>query len=353
MGSKQFKKELANLRTEITINPEWKEAQRSILVSKIKSQHDYSQTSMFSYWVSQKAVHVFRPMATFAVFCVFIFGGVAVTFASNSAVQGDILYSVKMTTERLQITFVKDENKKADLKLKNAIKRTDEIRVLASREVNPTTKAALDSTFKEYSKVIAEVQATVSKGGENDKVKTVDLAKNLKQTTSAAKVTLAAITVDQESQVALDDAKSNTDKAELSAVLTIAKQSSDKVEAKETLQDYLKGIGGDVDAISEEVSVDPINDTVESVVTEEVPALTEKVEEVPLKVDPIPSTSVFTIQPLIKKTVVDEVQALLDANDIDGALEAIESGTAKDNEVIQEEAPTEEVTDPVVEPVVN
>ncbi len=334
MTAKNYKKQLAELRKEIVINPEWKQAQRDILFTKISAQQDNSQLSLFTPWMRYSIHSLARPFAGFAMLLVFIFGGAATVWGSFESMPGDALYSVKITTERLQVTLIQDEDKKADLKMKYAQKRVAEIKVLTQATVSPKKQEALASTVREYNKTIAEVQATVQRKASENNPEAVSLAKTLNTMTNEVTVTLAGvITNNPTTQQALDEAKESTQKAQQSAVVTIVKKSENKEEAKQVLQEYL-------DTKTVKTPAEPTTSIVD------------------LPVEPIVATSeetsttseqaTFALQPLpVVKTNLDEAKELLESGDLDGAIEKLEESSqeAQIEEVVEtpaEEASTQE-----------
>ncbi len=331
MTAKNYKKQLAELRKEIVINPEWKQAQRDILFTKISAQQDNSQLSLFTPWMRYSIHSLARPFAGFAMLLVFIFGGAATVWGSFESMPGDVLYPIKITTERLQVTLIQDEDKKADLKLEHAKKRVAEIKVLTQTIPTPRKQEALESTVREYNKVMAEVQATVQKKSQKNKAQAVELAKTLNTITNEVTVTLAGVVgANPNTQKALDDAKENTQKVQKAAIVTIAKDSENKEEARQVLQDYL--------------NIKTAQTPAESVV----PSVTPPVESIVSTEETSAQTTSFTLQPLpVVKTNLDEAKELLESGDLDGAIEKLEESSqeAQIEEVVEtpaEEASTQE-----------
>lgn len=306
MTAKNYKKQLAELRKEIVINPEWKQAQRDILFAKISAQQDNSQLSLFTPWMRYSFHSLARPFAGLAMLLVFVFGGAATVWGSFESMPGDMLYPVKITTERLQVTLIQDEDKKADLKIKYAQKRVAEIKILTQATASPKKQEALENTVREYNKTIAEVQATVQRKATENKPEALALAKTLNTMTNEVTVTLAGVVVSNpNAQEALNKAKESTQKVQQSAVVTIVKNSENKEEAKQVLQEYL-------DTKTVKTPAESVASTVELPV--------ESAEE--------PSTTqeaTFALQPLpVVKTPLDEAKELLESGDLEGAVEKLE-----------------------------
>lgn len=326
MTAKNYKKQLAELRKEIVINPEWKQAQRDILFTKISAQQDNSQLSLFTPWMRYSIHSLARPFAGLAMLLVFVFGGAATVWGSFESMPGDVLYPVKITTERLQVTLIQDEDKKADLKMKYAQKRVAEIKVLTQATASPKKQEALANTVREYNKTIAEVQATVQRKANENNPEAIALAKTLNSITNEVTVTLAGVIVSNpNAQQALNEAKESTQKAQQSAVVTIVKKSENKEEAKQVLQKYLDSKTAQTPA---ETAASTVTLPVEPTAVTPEEEQTESAE------------ATFALQPLpVVKTSLDEAKELLESGDLEGAIEKLE------------EAPAEEVVETPAEPV--
>jgi hypothetical protein len=130
-------KVIEQLKELNTINPreDWVQMNKELLLSQIKAQSPVKQSSVFSYWYLIKLLVPFRVLnfvakpvgvLTMVAFLV-ISSGVYSVNASRGSVPGDILYPVKLTTEKVKVGLTSSSNKKTELKIGNAEERVNEI----------------------------------------------------------------------------------------------------------------------------------------------------------------------------------------------------------------------------------
>jgi len=88
---------------------------------------------------------VLKPAwATLILVIIVLAAGSGTVFASNSSLPGEPLYSVKMATESVRLTFAFSEEAKADLYVKMADRRVDEIIQMAEKGEAVQVEAATD-----------------------------------------------------------------------------------------------------------------------------------------------------------------------------------------------------------------
>ncbi len=247
MSASDYIKQLNKLKDEVKVSPDWKSAQRDVLLSKISAQSDFSQQNLFGKLLHTHTKLAFKPVV-FAMLFIIFFGSIIASVSASGSLPGEILYPIKLTTEKIQVSLVRNDSKKANLKLKLAKKRIEEIKIVAKNEKNiEKKKEILKQPVEEYKKTMQEVQNTVLHQITitNDKAQTLKLAKNLKETASDAKNTITGIIKeDTKNDVVdlLDELKNTSKKAELDAVVTIAKNVDNKEEAKKTISEYIDNI---------------------------------------------------------------------------------------------------------------
>jgi hypothetical protein len=359
MSHTDFKKQLRSLRQEITIDAEWKNAQRGILLSKISSQTQYAKGWRHSFVFSLlkgSGMMSMRPLATLSLVFVFIFGGVIASVSASGALPGDALYSMKLAQEKIQVTLVRDENKKTDLKLQLAKKRVQEIREVVKRETDfVKVKQMLEVPLAEYNAAMADITDTVKKKkAENNSQETVTLAKTIREVSKQVEAAIieAGQSVDEGGQMATDiglfvdsafaDAVLKAQQTELEAVIAIAEGTEDKVMAQAELQEYINKIdvnSSDENAVvveeeREESSADvenEIEEVVEDGVVDE-----EVVETVEAAIEIVPTTT-----KAVKEEVVAEVKTLLSTGDLEGALRKLAGEPDPTEEIENKESSTE------------
>ncbi|MFA5076236.1 MAG: DUF5667 domain-containing protein [Patescibacteria group bacterium] len=118
-------------------NPEWVGKNRDILLSVIKAQRGadlqiFSKAGANFTW---QAVTLFFPSrlaakVTAAIFVMFVlvFGSSITTVWADRSLPGDILYPVKLTTERMQVALTMADQDKANLEVEFAGRRLEEFK---------------------------------------------------------------------------------------------------------------------------------------------------------------------------------------------------------------------------------
>src|SRR3989338_8662234 len=78
----------------------------------------YTSRDYFQYLVWRMNASFLRPILTGAMAILLIFGGWVMTMnATYASVPGDVLYSVKLATERMQLRFIFKEEKRVKLQV--------------------------------------------------------------------------------------------------------------------------------------------------------------------------------------------------------------------------------------------
>ena len=121
------------------------------------SWHDY-----FDYLVHIASKSVLRPVSVTASAFVLVFGGwVATVNASFGSVPGDLLYPVKLTTERVQLVIASSSDQRARLHAEFASRRLDEVMDISSsnregKEIR--VREAVDAFKSEVTSVADELK---------------------------------------------------------------------------------------------------------------------------------------------------------------------------------------------------
>jgi len=140
---------------------------------------------------------IFRKRATYAALMAFVLvvaTGTQATLASEKAVPGDILYSVKVSvTEPVALAFTASGEEKAGLATKFASRRVKEASTLSAQgKLDEKTAIELAARFDTHIDVISKEAATIEAKGDVSEALAVrtDLENNLSESTQA--FTLAA-----------------------------------------------------------------------------------------------------------------------------------------------------------------
>lgn len=244
---------------------DWVKTNREILLSQIRGQEAVKELkeSNIRYWDVAKVVFtnkilapVARPL-TIAVLAVAIVltSGIAGVSASKASLPGDVLYPVKLTSEKLQVSFTGSSQRKAELYLDFAQERMNEIEQINQNE-NPDD-SKIEKTAGKLKKNIEQASAQLEDVTENKKSDdAVELAKNVDQKleviTEQLNTMRAGVLQDQETRTSLDEAVQVATKTSVQAVEVIIEKYSeieDKPEAKE-LKDIL---AKKIDRLSENI----------------------------------------------------------------------------------------------------
>jgi chromosome segregation ATPase len=182
-------KELKNIRPR----EGWVNAQRELLLSQITKQNIAKpQSFLVNGWYLAKSlmpVGVLRfaakPVGVFVSLMVLVFStGMFGVNASRSSLPGDMLYQVKLTSEKVKVGFTVKEEKKAILHVQFAEERVKEIETVSQKVSSIETK-------KEQIKVAAV-------GLKNEMAKTNETLDKVKQDQTNAKDVLQTVkNVDQ------------------------------------------------------------------------------------------------------------------------------------------------------------
>lgn len=167
MNQKQFVEKIKELQN-IKPNSDWVNSNRDILKSQINAQvasDKYSQSNAKVLFSGIKNLALLRgprmvfkhTTAVIIIIALVLSSGVYGVKASEKSVPGDTLYSVKLTTEKVQISLTSSEDKKAKLHIKFAGKRIQELNTLKNHpdEENKVRKitTAVEGLKKELSGV--------------------------------------------------------------------------------------------------------------------------------------------------------------------------------------------------------
>jgi len=327
---KQLKKQLKELRDQLTLETDWKQEQRSLLLTRIKSQISTNPADKENVVVRFFRInaHAFgRQLIASGGIAMAVVLGVFASVTASTSLPGEFFYPMKITSERIQVTLVSDPLQKADLQLNFAKRRVDEIKKVAT-----TSKDfdALKAPLKEYKQAIEDVKVAVAMAKTTNPKQASDLAKTLHAATlnftQTMKSDVADVANNKEVSDTVKDVIETTKSAELDAVVLIA-ETGDDAEAKQVITEYLDTLTKDIDA---QASVTP----------EVTPITSDTTSTDQTVVAPVETPKAFSTTKALTADEIKKAQASVDSGDIQGAIDAIKPVT------------TEPVTTaPAVEPV--
>lgn len=167
-----MEKIIEQLKTLQNVKPrkEWVQLQRELLLSQIKSQSAArKQSRVLNTWFLVKSFmptsvlrFAAKPLGALTVLAVFIFStGMLGVNASKGSLPGDILYSVKRTSEKMQVGLAVSKEKEAALHVQFAEERVNEIEKVAQG------KNSSDQKMKQISVAVDGLKDEMKKAQEN------------------------------------------------------------------------------------------------------------------------------------------------------------------------------------------
>lgn len=144
--------ELKNLKI-IKADNDFKTSLRAQMLEKIGGGILMAQNRLVSMW---QTIFMKKAVILPAVLIVAISGtGIGGAYASQSALPGDLLYPVKLASEKVQLALASGESKKAELHLKFSQKRLEEAEKLAEKKITKPEliKSAVQAYENELSKI--------------------------------------------------------------------------------------------------------------------------------------------------------------------------------------------------------
>lgn len=124
----------------------------------------FSFREYLDYAIGSTVPLVLKPVAvSFAAFALIVGGGLGVANASFSSLPGDSMYPVKLTVERLQLSFAADDTQRAKLQVEFAGRRLEEMTELAARSGDQASNIQYAmSQFRKEVQIIQEDLTTDS-----------------------------------------------------------------------------------------------------------------------------------------------------------------------------------------------
>jgi hypothetical protein len=162
--------QLKELR-QIRPREDWVKKNKELLLSQITAQSPKEQSSVFSYWYLVKLLFpmrflnfVAKPVGIVTLACLMVIAtGAYSVNASKGSLPGDILYPVKLTSEKVQVGLTTSQPEKTQLRLNHAEERVNEIDQIIKIETDPQKKqekvnVAAENLTKEMITVTQELE---------------------------------------------------------------------------------------------------------------------------------------------------------------------------------------------------
>ncbi|PIR93915.1 hypothetical protein COT97_04290 [Candidatus Falkowbacteria bacterium CG10_big_fil_rev_8_21_14_0_10_39_11] len=324
---------------------DWTKANRDVLLAQISSQGSARKSSFFDGWNLIRMMvpisfinFLAKPIGIVTVAVLFVFGSGAFTVnASKSSIPGDILYPVKLTSEKVQVGLTVSEDRKAELHVDFAEERVSEIEQIAANETDPVKRREQISVATDnFKKNMDNIQETL------EKVKTVKAEKDVVNRSIEVvkqvdlKVEAIASRLDNNNDLKgdlavvknIDAAQAEIEETQAKAVEVIVDK-YDKGEAElsseemlETVEAQIKKVGDRITEVAErEKSV--VDTSGQAEVDKVAPTDSEKTVEttdVTVKTEVAGSESA--------QRLLDEASSLLNQGDLINALEKLRESSA-------------------------
>ena len=181
MKKKELLQKLNNLKQEIKPDKAWQEANRGILLTQIKAQSrlefEAKNKVFFNVFSNKFAKHGIRLAASFAVVILLVFGAwITSVNATKNSLTGEFWYSIKLTTERVQVSLALDDEKKANLEIEFAERRLEEIERVVEKSDLVQTREDIEVPLKKFQESIANIKSNLAKLEKTDSQTALKLA---------------------------------------------------------------------------------------------------------------------------------------------------------------------------------
>ena len=201
-----------------------------------KTEESYSvKKHFFKKMFFYRTAPLFMPLSAIIAIIAFIGGGVGMTFASQSALPGEVLYPVKIISEKALIAIASGDDEKARLHFEFSSERLNEVAELAEDSVSDPKLAEI--AVEGYKKELSEGQIALfsARSGEKEE-ETADLLINITSKNKEAIAKIGNKTKNYKIADSLKDAWEDTvehnDKA---ALITLKDKDIDYRELKDSL----------------------------------------------------------------------------------------------------------------------
>ncbi|MFA6422380.1 MAG: DUF5667 domain-containing protein [Candidatus Buchananbacteria bacterium] len=361
MSHKEVIKQLKSLKSlEVGGQPQesWVLRNKEIMMSQIQppvqnntDKYLLGEKIYYVKYLSQAFKQVFRPIVSVCAILLLFLGYTAMITVANASLPGDMLYPIKTTSEKVQLSLTFDDEKKVQLQMDFVSRRGDELQQLARNpDDTQAKKDKISQTAKKISQDVKNVQKDLNKIVTNSPTPTtLNVAKEVDDKTLKVEKDIvnvhASLSVDVKREVSKDikEAISDTEDTGTSALSVIAKT----VEAN-----------GDKSGVSGQEVVNRVNERIKNAEITIVAAAKE-IDKMVTSTSTVISASgssttsiisTTTIQEMKEKpkqaqVVIDQAKDLLERKDINSAIEKIKESKEIVTDVIEKTPAID--TDPV------
>lgn len=341
---------------EIKPRAEWVNSSRELLLSQISAQAENSKTSTLgNIWFLAKSAmptgvlrFVAQPIGVLTVILTFVVGtGVFGVNASKTSLPGDLLYPVKLTSEKVTLSLTINEVQKAKKHLEYAAERAQEIEAVTAAPLEEQEKkskikqaaSGLVDQMQQAENQLIKVDVNILGQGENKKVVEVALGVDKQAEEISQKISIQQETYkeDKEMGTTLNAVQASINKTSVMAVeVVINGVETAKIDlpTKEIMGVIQKKIDNTAVMVEEAKTA---SEHVGVLVTESEASKTEATAEgtVPVATTVSPVDVVLSIKDkqTTAATTLSEAEALLNQGDLTRAIEMIKTTVEITNEV--------------------
>ncbi|MFH0874153.1 MAG: DUF5667 domain-containing protein [Candidatus Komeilibacteria bacterium] len=189
-------------QSDLIPDKDWLRVDKAALLSEISLIQKQRQAENLSLGqqaelVSLRITRRFVPSTVkLVVFAVMVLTISSTGFMAQAAVPGDLLYTIKISLEKAELTFANDPVSEAEISMKHADNRLRELAVISSKEnIDPQVKdQAMAELVRRMEKNIVAADSSLkiakSSGDANRVNKTLNLARNLSRRAESTAKTL-------------------------------------------------------------------------------------------------------------------------------------------------------------------
>lgn len=334
--------QLKELRT-LAPRKEWVAEQREILLSRIAAQTEAVQPSFAgrAWLVSRSWIpagvlrYSARPLGLVSILAVLVLGvGMFGVNASKGSLPGDLLYPVKLTTEKVRVSVVASEEKQAELYVGFAEERVKEIETVAQQPLGASRKAKITTAANGLKNSMIKAQGKLDAAKQNSNkdqqvVTSVQKVDDKSESISARleQKKLEIVASDKELDQTLTEAKSASDQTSVKAIEVIIDKHS-KGETQISDQELVGKVEQKINKAQAEVkAITPVTVTIK-------PA--SQLTVVSAKSETASTGDIFVQKkPSEALQILSEAQDMLRQGDLSSAIEKVQQGSAVTQEIKQ------------------
>lgn len=337
--------QLKDLRS-IKPRADWMKNNRDLLLNQIQIQETSPQPFVSRLWCFVKTFaptgllnFMARPIGVITMVCVVVLGSGGLTVsASRSSLPGNILYPVKLTSEKVQVGLTVNADKKTELQISHTEERLSEIeKILNSNEQIEDKNKKIEIATNNLKDNVNRVQQSLDKAknviGENDEIartittvklvdqKMVEMSQKIKDSQKDFNYSQLAMKNLTDAQQAMDGVGVKV--AEI--ILNKYQQTGSNVstlEVKETIEKQIQNMEDKIVAIREMEKLTAVNTVVNDEINSEM--VNENSAVATTEAEQSVSSELNTEE--IKK-ILAEANELLNQGDMLAALEKVKQTT--------------------------